>query len=158
MLRSMADRRWDGDERGDGVADASQFTAGAAELIAAMQRPNWVAEQPELHLLPHLARACEPLPLQILGTDTLDDGSYEVQLAWTGEEVGVGAIRASIFGLLGGIAEPSSYIRQRRVDTSGSGATLTFDVVTGIVDEVPFTPHGHTLRLSVSAEHGRASE
>jgi hypothetical protein len=27
---------------------------------------------------------------------------------------------------------------------------LTFDVVTGMVDEMPFTPHGHTLRLSVA--------
>jgi hypothetical protein len=26
---------------------------------------------------------------------------------------------------------------------------LRFDVVTGMVDETPFTPHGHTLRLSV---------
>jgi hypothetical protein len=28
---------------------------------------------------------------------------------------------------------------------------LTFEVVTGMVDEVPFTPHGHTLRLSIAA-------
>jgi hypothetical protein len=152
MLGTMADRRWDGDARGDGVADASQFTAGAAELIAAMQRPNWVAEQPELHLLPHLERACESLPLQIRGTRVLRDGLYEVQLDWTGPEAGVGAIRASIFGLLGGIAEPSSYIRQRRTDAAnGSAATLTFEIVTGIVDETPFKPHGHTLRLSIAA-------
>jgi hypothetical protein len=45
------------------------------------------------------------------------------------------------------VAEPASYIRQRR---SEDGATLTFEVVTGIVDEGPFTPHGHTLRLSVA--------
>jgi hypothetical protein len=30
--------------------------------------------------------------------------------------------------------------------------TLTFDVVTGIVDETPFEPHGHTLRLSIAAD------
>jgi hypothetical protein len=102
----MADRRWDGDERGDGVADAATFVDGAAELIAAMRRPNWVAEQPEVHLLPHLERACEPLPLRILAARVMDDGS---------------------------------------------GAGLTFDVVTGIVDEMPLKPHGHTLRLSVAA-------
>jgi hypothetical protein len=28
---------------------------------------------------------------------------------------------------------------------------LAFDVVTGIFDETPFKPHGHTLRLSVAA-------
>ena len=61
-------------------------------------------------------------------------------------------IRASIFSLLGSIAEPSSYIRQRRADAAdGSDATLAFDVVTGIVDKMPFEPHGHTLRLRVAA-------
>ena len=146
----MADHRWDGDERGDGVADAGQFVEGAAELIAAMQQPNWVAEGPEVHLLPHLEHACESLPLQILAARTSDDGSYEVQLRWTREETGVGVIRASIFSLLGEIAEPTSYIRQRRADpTPGSAARLSFEVVTGIVDETPFKPHGHTLRLEV---------
>ena len=141
----MADHRWDDDERGDGVADAAKFVDGATELIAAMRRPNWVAEQPELHLLPHLEQACKPLPLEILAARTMEDGSYEVQLDWTGDEPGVGAIRATIFSLLGGIAEPSTYVRQHWTD-----AALTFDVVTGIVDDEPFKPHGHTLRLSVA--------
>jgi len=147
----MAVPRWDGDERGDGVADASQFATGAGELIEAIQRPNWVAEQPELHLLPHLERGCESLPLEILDARTTDDGSYDVRLGWTGDEAGVGVVRAAVFSLLGGIAEPASYVRQRRADGSdGSGTELTFDVVTGIVDEEPFKPHGHTLRLSVA--------
>jgi hypothetical protein len=97
----MADRRWDDDQRGDGVADAAGFLAGAEELIAAMRRPNWVAEEPEV---------------------------------------------------LGGIVEPAGYIRQWRTRAhEDTGGTLTFDVVTGIVDEVPFKPHGHTLRLSIAA-------
>jgi hypothetical protein len=147
----MAGRRWEHDERGEGVADASQFADGAAELIAAMRRPNWVAEQPEMHLLPHLEHACESLPFRILDARTSDDGTYDVRLGWTGDERGVGVIRASMFGLLGSIAEPSSYIRQRRTNSGdGSSAILTFDVVTGIVDEAPFEPHGHTLRLSVT--------
>jgi hypothetical protein len=140
----LADHRWDGDERGDGVADAAQFADGAAELVAAMRRPHWVAEEPELHLLPHLERACESLPLEILGASTSDDGSYNVRLRWTGDERGVGVIRAAIFSLLGGIAEMATYVRQRRTD-----GTLTFEVVTGFVDEAPFKPHGHTLRLVV---------
>lgn len=148
----MAECRWDDDERGEGVAGASEFAAGASKLLAAMRRPNWVAEQPEMHLLPHLERACESLPFRILDARTSADGAYEVQLGWTGEKAGIGVIRASIFGLLGSIAEPSSYIGQRRTDTrNGSNALLTFDVVTGIVDETPFKPHGHTLRLSVAS-------
>ena len=148
----MAEHRWDGDARGEGVADAAQFVEGAGELVAAMRQPNWVAEQPELHLLPHLEQACESLPLQILDARLSEDGAYEVQLRWTRDEAGVGLIRASVFSLLGAIAETSSYVRQRRPDsTAGSPVTLTFDVVTGIVDEVPFKPHGHTLRLTVVA-------
>jgi hypothetical protein len=148
----MAGDRWEGDERGEGIADATQFMDGAAELIAAMRRPNWVAEQPELHLLPHLEHACGTLPLRIVNARTADDGSFEVCLRWIGDDPGVGVIRAAIFGLLGGVAEPASYIRQRRTRSSeGSGEMLTFDVVTGIVDETPFKPHGHTLRLSIAA-------
>ena len=75
-----------------------------------------------------------------------------MQLRWMGEEAGVGAIRASIFSLLGGIAESSTYIRQRRTESGdGSGTALTFEVVTGMVDGMPFKPHGHTLRLNVAA-------
>lgn len=114
-----------------------------------MRRPNWVAEEPETHLLPHLEHACESLPFRILDARTSADGVYDVQLGWTGDGGGVGVIRAAMFALLGSVAEPSSYIRQRRTD-----GVLTFDVVTGIVDETPFEPHGHTLRLSVAAPHG----
>ena len=49
----MVGLRWDGDERGEGVADATAFAAGADELVGAMRRPGWVPEEPEVHLLPH---------------------------------------------------------------------------------------------------------
>lgn len=105
-----------------------------------------------MHLLPHLERACESLPLRILGARTARDGAYDVQLAWTGDEAGIGVVRASIFGLLGAIAEPATYIRQRRTGSGdGSQEVLIFEAVTGVVDEDPFKPHGHTLRLSVAA-------
>ena len=52
-----------------------------------------------------------------------------------GKSVGVGAIRASVFKLLGGIAEPASYIRQRRTESAPAApAMLTFEVVTGILE------------------------
>jgi hypothetical protein len=50
------DIRWEGDERGHGVGDALGLVPGAEELVTAMSAPSWVAEQPEVHLLPHLAR------------------------------------------------------------------------------------------------------
>jgi hypothetical protein len=47
-------RRWDGDERGEGVGDASDFAPAATTLVEAMRRRHWVAEQPDLHLLLHI--------------------------------------------------------------------------------------------------------
>jgi hypothetical protein len=50
--------RWEGDNRGRGVADAAQLAPGASELVAAFTQPAWVAEQPEIHLRPHIEAWC----------------------------------------------------------------------------------------------------
>ena len=68
--------RWDGDERGRGVADGGAFAAGAEELLEAMGTPDWVAEEPEAHLLPHLRRSVASLPLELVDARTSDDGSF----------------------------------------------------------------------------------
>jgi hypothetical protein len=138
----MDRRRWDGDERGEGVADAAAFVAGVGELLAAMQAPAWVAEDPDLHLLPHLRRACEALPLELGGT-AVADGVFEVELRWTGPERRPAEVRAAVFGLVGTFAESASYVRER------PGGL--FDVVTGMLDSDGFfAAHGHTLRITVS--------
>ena len=79
----MVDLRWDGDERGEGVADATAFAAGAVELVDAMRLPRWVAEEPEMHLLPHIERACQALPFEIESADVTAEGSYDLRLSWT---------------------------------------------------------------------------
>jgi hypothetical protein len=146
MLRPMAGRRWDDDVRGEGVADAGSFVAGAEELVDAMRRPNWVAEEPELHLLPHLQRSCESLPLELVGAQISEDGSYDVELRWTGETDRIGEVRAAVFALVGGFAEVYTYVRQRR-----DADAVVFEVVTGILgDESSFSPHGHAVRLIVA--------
>ena len=137
--------RWDGDTRGRGVADATAFADGATELIASMRTPDWVAEDPESHLLPHLREAAEGLPLSLDAARTLDDGTFEVELTWTGEEAGIGQIRRAVYALVGAIAETATYVRQRREDGSA-----TFEVVTGIIGEdAHFEPHGHAVRLRI---------
>ena len=50
--------RWDSDSRGVGVGDATQLVPGAEELVAAFREPAWVAEDPELHLRPHVEAWC----------------------------------------------------------------------------------------------------
>lgn len=149
----MADFRWDGDERGEGVADAAAFAAGAVELVAAMQLEKWVAEEPEVHLLPHLERACRSLPLRFEEARSAADGAFDVRLRWTGETPSVGEIRAAVFTLVGSFAELSTYVKQRRIEQTVDGdRTFLFEIVTGFVDgESRFAPHGHSVRVHVSA-------
>ena len=146
----MANVRWDGDERGEGVADARALAPGAAELADAMRTPNWVAERPEVHLLPHVERACESLPLNLVGTRTSTDGTFELRLTCT-QEASTGEVRAAVFSMLGSFAEIATYVRQRRVDPAdASGGALLFEIVTGFLrSDTAFVPHGHSVRVSV---------
>jgi hypothetical protein len=140
----MGDPRWDGDERGEGIADARSFAPGAEVLVEAMRTGNWVAEQPELHLLPHLQRCCESLPFELTGAGVSEDGSFDVDLRWLGEANAIGQIRAAIFTLVGSFAEVATYVRQRRGDSA------VFEVVTGSPEAESFAPHGHAVRLNVA--------
>ena len=148
----MANVRWDGDERGKGVADARALAPGAGELADAMRKPNWVAERPDIHLLPHVERACESLPLEVAGTRTSADGTFELRLRCTQEEASTGEVRAAVFSLLGSFAETATYVRQRRVDPAdASGGALLFEIVTGFLpSDTAFVPHGHAVRISLS--------
>jgi len=44
-----------------------------------MRANEWVAEEPETHLLPHLRRACESLPLELVDARTAPDGSHTLR-------------------------------------------------------------------------------
>ena len=52
-----SNNRWDADDRFVGVADASGFAAAIEELAALAHWPGWVAEDPDVHLVPHLTAA-----------------------------------------------------------------------------------------------------
>jgi hypothetical protein len=140
--------RWDSDTRGRGVGDAVPFAQGAAELVDAMRSSDWVAEEPEVHLLPHLEAACEGLPLELKATRTRDDGGFEVDVVWRGADWRIGEVRRVVYALIGSIAETATYVRQRRPD--GSDGRVVFELVTGLIDAgSPFDPHGHTVRFAV---------
>ena len=141
------ERRWDTDERGRGIADGRRLAPGAHELVDALELPDWVAEEPDTHLLPHLERACasEGSPLELEAAESLPDGTYEVSLRWHGGGDDVGAARAAVFCLIGVVAENATYVRQR-----GGEGELLFDVGTGMLEaDTDFAPHGHTLLLRV---------
>ncbi len=81
MNQGNAERRWDTDTIGHGVADGTAFAPGVQRLLDALQRPDWVAEDPDAHLLPHLRRVYEAAasPWKLLATEWVD-GVYEVIL------------------------------------------------------------------------------
>jgi hypothetical protein len=140
-------KRWEGDMKGAGIGDATRFLGGVHELEQAMSQKDWIAEDPQAHLLPHLMEACErPDSLLTLeSTHVADDGTYIVTLGLREGDTSVGQQRAALFALLGEVSETATYVRQRRSDSGG----LIFEVVTGIVDG-QFAPHGHTLLIRLS--------
>jgi hypothetical protein len=145
--------RWDGDDRGQGIGDAAQLVSGANDLVAAFSEPAWVAEQPELHLLPHIEAWCErDGRLALTGAYTNDADAYVLDLGWRDATGSVGAVRAAVFSLIGSFAESATYVRQRRVavDGGGSAVRLQFEVGTGeLAPDAGFEPHGHVVLINV---------
>jgi len=146
--------RWDGDNRGHGVSDATQLVSGASELVAAFGQPEWVAEQPEVHLLPHVEAWCQR-DRRLALTDAHSDArnGYVLEFDWCGERGSVGEARATVFALIGSFAESATYVRQRRVSSDGRGPAinLQFEVGTGeLAPETRFAPHGHVVVINVS--------
>lgn len=145
--------RWDGDDRGRGIGDAAQLVSGASDLVAAFREPAWVADQPELHLLPHIEAWCErDGRLALAGAYTDDADAYVLDLEWGDASCGVGAVRAAVFSFIGSFAESATYVRQRRVavDGDGSAMKLQFEVGTGeLAPDARFEPHGHVVLINV---------
>jgi hypothetical protein len=140
-------RRWDGDERGHGVASGEGHVPHAQRLLDALERPDWVAEEPELHLLPHLERAALGLGFGLRGAAS-DGAVYELRLTWLGDQ-GRGPLRRAAHSLIGSIAEESTHVVEW-VD----GDTAVFDVATGnVAEDRHFAPHGHLLRLRIQTGH-----
>ena len=140
--------RWDTDERGQGVGDASRLLPESRALLERMDTPHWVTEDADAHLLPHLRRMCErdDVPLELLDARIEEDGTLVADLRLEGKWDGWKASVAA-FAILGRIAEPGTFVEKRE-----SEARLELDVVTGVVsDEGRYGTHGHTLRLRVSA-------
>jgi hypothetical protein len=137
-------RRWDTDDRFVGVADASGFARGIEELAVLARRPGWVAEEPELHLVPHL-RDANIAGLQLTECQTTSDGVLAVSATYV-PDASRHDIRQSAWAMLGSIAEPAASVRED-VD----GETIMFDMVTGIPDGPgPFASHGHSVRLTLT--------
>ena len=146
--------RWEGDDRGHGVGDAAQLVAGASELVTALSQSKWVAEQPEVHVRPHVEAWCQrDQRLALTDAHTDDTHAYVLELEWRGALGSVGAARAAVFSLIGSFAESATYVRQRRGKGHGDGSPmkLQFEVGTGeLAPDSRFAPHGHVVVMSVA--------
>ena len=136
-------KRWDNDERYAGVADASAFATAIGDLAALARRPGWVAEDPELHLVPHLRRA-DVAGLRLVSCAAGADGVLEVAADYS-PGASRGEIRHRAWMLIAAISESATSVHER-----ADGNTFVFDVVTGIPDGAGhFVTHGHTVRLTL---------
>jgi hypothetical protein len=139
------DARWDGDERGRGVASADAGVEELDRLRSAMVLPDWVAEAPDAHLLPHLERMCEEHAWRILRADVAD-GVLEVDITTAAQSRG--ELRAAAFVLIGSFAEASTHVVAMSPDDSSVEVTVTTGMLEG---DGAFEPHGHVVRLSLRA-------
>jgi hypothetical protein len=136
-------QRWDTDDHFIGVADAGVFADAVQELAQLSRRPGWVAEEPEVHLVPHLQDASVS-GMRVLTCDTGDNGVLNVSAEHDPSD-SRRDIRRLAWALLGHIAEPLASVHEHR-----SGDAVVFDVITGMPSEsAQFATHGHTLRLTV---------
>jgi hypothetical protein len=109
-------------------------------------QPGWIAEHPETHLLPHLARACQVAhsPWVLQGTAWQENGVFLVTLTWSGSGP-LRALRRDVFALIGEIAEATTHVRQTVHDDM-----LEYRVTTGMLSgDSPFSGHGHLVTFEV---------
>jgi hypothetical protein len=146
------ERRWDIDERGEGVGDAGAEARRIDDLRAHAERPGWVTEEPEAHLWPHLERAIQEAGSPWVSADySVDvDGRLIVDLVHApvdGDPAPAG-LQADALRLVGLIIEGATFVE---LEERGFDDTVVIDIVTGMLDDqTPFKAHGHTLRLRVT--------
>lgn len=146
------ERRWDIDQRGDGVADASAAVGRIDALRAHAERKNWIAEEPDLHLWPHIERAVamQGSPWNGAQWSTDPDGRLVIDLRprRVDGDPPRAELRADVLRLVGSFIESSTYIE---IDRSTADGALVVDVVTGVLDDqTSFKAHGHTIRFRVN--------
>jgi hypothetical protein len=137
-------RRWDIDERGHGVASAAAAVPDLERLRAAMLEPDWVSEDPDLHLLPHVRRLCEERGWDVARAAVVD-AVLEVEVV--APAASVRSPREAAFCILGTFAEASTHVVEH---ATGVGKDVELLATTGMLEgDGVFAPHGHTVRIAV---------
>jgi hypothetical protein len=146
-------RRWDGDEAGHGVASAATYTGAVEDLLAAMREPDWVAEDPRAHLLPHVESSMGG-PMRLRSAEVDDSGELTVLIEAEipkADRFRLGArFRQLAFVVMSGFAESSTFVEEIQRD---GGAE--FVVTTGLLSsQTAFAPHGHVVRIVIVPTEG----
>jgi hypothetical protein len=131
-------RRWDDDTIGHGIGDAAAARPAVVALLDAMAARDWVAEEPEAHLLPHIRAAAERAGVPIASI-SIADGILEVGIDATPSRLHP---RELALLVVASFAEASTHVREV--------APGDFEVVTGMLEgDGAFAPHGHVVRLRI---------
>ncbi len=136
--------RWDTDTIGHGVASGRDLVPDAVHIAEALRGPDWIAEDPGVHLVPHIERACAAAGSRVRldGWSVEDDGTLVVRLAATEGSLDRPSRRLAALAVVASVAESRTTIHQR--------PDGVFDVITGVLDgDTEFAPHGHRLRIVV---------
>jgi hypothetical protein len=142
--------RWDSDERRRGVADATAVTPYVNELLELVTTADWITEDPEGHLLPHIERAIGGERDARLTHHATVDGVLELDV-----DIDAGMSRQRMrevaHRLVASIAESVTLVRQ-----VGDASVPTFEVVTGVVPApTGFATHGHRLTIRTRRSDSR---
>jgi hypothetical protein len=141
--------RWEGDERGSGIGNARTFVGAVDDLRAAMLAERWVAEDPDVHLLPKIRDHFAGSPSELRLRDyAVSEGLLVVELE-APAKMRPADIRSAVFAVVGTIVETATFIRES--GTTGPAQSRVFDLLTGSLDgDSPFAGHGHTVRIVVT--------
>ena len=143
----MTLKRWDTDERGTGAGHGQDAAPAVQRLLDAMQQDGWVAEEPEAHLLPHIAAAVDRAPTVWRLESTTDEvNRYVIDLEWRRRGGHMGELVADAYAVIARIAETHTHVAQRKTPT-----TVEFDITTGMLTgDGPFAAHGHVIVLRIA--------
>ena len=145
-MSDQPQRRWDTDERGRGVSSAVANLPAITELADLAGRADWVAEDPEAHLLPGLRRGAEASGLTITSFATDPEGCFTIHFKGAGSK-SRREVREAVWTIIGAVAELSTHVREMKID-----GDVVFEIVTGTTEGAgSFATHGHTLRLVIDA-------
>jgi hypothetical protein len=116
-------------------------------LRAAMLEPDWVAEDPDRHLLPHARRLCAERGWELTRAE-VRNAVLEIDVS--APALTVPSPREAAFALLGTFAEASTHVVERVADV---GEEVVICATTGMLQDDPgtgsFVPHGHAVRIRV---------